>query len=161
MEEDQSPPHERPDMSLLPTRQEASLINLWLHEDPQWYVAGQLPLTEQEARWLVTYISYTHAPFHLQAVEVGPGTQPERKYQVALSCPSHDSTQPPMQVIVQSLEDYTNLLRWAAGRNGCFEKETEALSPTQYNCEEQRVFTFRRMIYTMLGLFLSDPQKGI
>lgn len=116
-------------------------------------------MNDQEALWLIAYISRIHAMFHPIMIQVEPGEQPERRYQVALSYPSHNPAQPPMQVIVQSLEDYTNVLRWASGRSSCFERETEAFPPEQQAAEEQRVFTFRRMIHTHLGFFLSEPDK--
>lgn len=73
--------HERPDMSIPPTEQEAFLIHLRLHENPHWYTADLLPLTEQEAAWLIAYISYVHAAFHPQMIPFKSGTQPERKYE--------------------------------------------------------------------------------
>lgn len=151
------PFHKRPDMSRPPTEQEAFLINEWLHIDPRWFYPSQLPLTEQEATWLIAYISRVHAMFHPQMVPFKFGEQPDRNYQVMLSYPSRNPAQPLMQVIVHSLEDYTTLLRWAAGGDDCFEKETGALPPEQQACEEQRVLTFRRMIYTHLGFFLDEP----
>ena len=149
----------RPDMSKLPSAEEAFWINEWLHTDPNWFDPGDLPLNEQEAHWLIAYITHVHAMFHPTMVQLAPGEQPDRCYQVALSYPSPDPAHPPMQVIVQSLEDYTNLLRWASGGDSCFERETAAYPPEQQAAEEQRVLTFRRMIYTHLGFFLSTPHQ--
>ncbi len=131
--------HERPDMSRPPTEQEALWINEWLHIDPHWFLPGQLPLSEQEARWLIAYISRVHAMFHPTIVQVEHGEHTERRYQITLSYPSPDPALPPMQVIVQSLEDYTTLLRWASGRDSCFERETNAFPPERQAAEEQRV----------------------
>jgi hypothetical protein len=153
--------HERPEMSRPATEEEAFWINAWLHQDPHWFVPGELPLNQQEARWLVAYISRMHALFHPTMVQVNQGEQRERRFQVRLSYLPPGSSQTILEVQVQSLEDYTTLLRWAFGRDSCFERETEALSPEQRAAEEQRVFTLRRMIYASLGMFFDEPnEKG-
>lgn len=152
--------HERPDMSRPATEQEAFLINEWLHIHPCWFVPGELPLNRQEARWLVAYISRVHAMFHPTMVQVEHRGQRERRFQVRLSYLPPGPAQTLLEVHVQSLEDYTTLLRWAVGRASCFERETEALSSEQQAAEEQRVFTLRRMIYAALGMFLSEPDEN-